>query len=78
LPVSSNRRFPVLWAEWGQAVTEDRQTKAALNRLFRRIIIGVIVPHSHQITRLITDTVEKWDGDEVAGRIEKAVGGELH
>lgn len=78
LSTTAKDHWHVLLSEWGQAVTEDYQTKAALNRLFRRIIIGVVVPHSHQITRLITDTVEKWDGDAVAGRIEKAVGGELH
>ncbi|MFT8736857.1 MAG: DUF445 domain-containing protein [Zymomonas mobilis] len=77
-PIAINNRWRSLLAEWGEAVTEDSQTRAAFNRIFRRIMIGVIVPHSHQITRLITDTVEKWDGDEVAGRIEKAVGGELH
>ncbi|AEI37794.1 protein of unknown function DUF445 [Zymomonas mobilis subsp. pomaceae ATCC 29192] len=71
-------QLKALVAAWGRAVTEDEQIKTAINRAFRRIIVGVIVPHSHQITRLITDTVEGWDGDIVAGRIEKAVGNELH
>lgn len=64
-------------AELGTNLRENPALQIQVNRLARRMIVGVSSRHGEQIVRLVSDTVKSWDASTVTNRIESAVGRDL-
>lgn len=64
-------------AEFGRSMMEDANFQDAVNDKVRDAATWAITEHGQRIPDLIRDTVERWDGEQVATQIELAVGKDL-
>ena len=62
---------------FGRRLMEDQALRAKVDGWLGDAVEHVVTRYRHEITRTITDTVERWDGDEAARRIELAAGSDL-
>ena len=61
----------------GERVGTDAELRARLDGYLLRAVLHVVEGYRDELTRVITDTVERWDGPETARRIELQVGRDL-
>ncbi|RKF19132.1 DUF445 domain-containing protein [Altericroceibacterium spongiae] len=64
-------------SELGQALREDEQLQAQINRFARRTAVGLTSRHGGHIVQLVSETVRRWDARTISDRIEGAVGRDL-
>lgn len=64
-------------AELGQALENDTRIQAMVNRFARRTAVGVSSRYGGQIVQLVSETVRRWDAEQLTDRIEGAVGRDL-
>ena len=64
-------------AELGRHLRDDPALQHQINRFARRTLVGISVRYGDQIVRLVSETVKRWDGETISGRIEGAVGRDL-
>lgn len=60
----------------GRIVTDDN-LRASLDRRLGEISGHVVTTYGHEISTVISQTIERWDGDEASKRIELHVGRDL-
>jgi uncharacterized membrane-anchored protein YjiN (DUF445 family) len=77
-PTSELRvRSRELLAAWGRRLGTDAKAAAKVDAWLAQVAVYVVEGYRDEITRLITDTVDRWDGRETSRRIELAVGRDL-
>ena len=64
-------------AGFGEALQSDMRLRLTLNRVVRRVLVGLANRHGASIVTLVSETVRRWDGRTVARRIEAVVGRDL-
>jgi uncharacterized membrane-anchored protein YjiN (DUF445 family) len=62
---------------WGERLTSDAPLRAKLDGWLGQAVEHVVTTYRDEITRIITDTVDRWDGKEAARRIELVAGRDL-
>jgi uncharacterized membrane-anchored protein YjiN (DUF445 family) len=60
----------------GRIVTDDA-LRASLDRRLGEVTGHVVTTYGHEISTVISQTIERWDGDEASQRIELHVGRDL-
>lgn len=60
-----------------EQVKSDGQLRDKLNAGFRSAAVEIICENSPQVTRMIQETVSRWDGAELASKLELEVGRDL-
>jgi uncharacterized membrane-anchored protein YjiN (DUF445 family) len=77
-PTSELRvRSRELVAGWGARLATDPKAAAKVDERIARLAVHVVSSYRDEITRLITDTVDRWDADETSRRLELQVGRDL-
>ena len=71
------RRVAELAQEWGERITTDAQLREELDRRIEGGARFVADNYADDITGIISDTIERWDGKEAAEKIELMVGKDL-
>jgi uncharacterized membrane-anchored protein YjiN (DUF445 family) len=66
-----------LLVTWGRRLTSDARSAAKVDAWLAQLAVYVVEGYRSEITRLITDTVDRWDGRETSRRIELQVGRDL-
>ena len=61
----------------GTRAVEDDVFRARLQELLERAVLHAVEHYAVEFTRLIEDTVRRWDGPATADRIELAAGRDL-
>lgn len=61
----------------GQRLVDDPEWRAKADLWLENAAAHVVTGYRDELTRTITDTVERWDGQETARRIELAAGRDL-
>ncbi len=61
----------------GERLSSDGQLRAKADQWVGDAAEHVVTTYRDELTRVITDTVDRWDGDEAARRIELAAGRDL-
>jgi uncharacterized membrane-anchored protein YjiN (DUF445 family) len=61
----------------GEALATDPDLQASLDGWIIDTVVNLVGDYKVQLTSVISDTVERWDGPETARRIELAVGRDL-
>ena len=61
----------------GERAVTDAEFRARLQELLERGVLHVVEHYSAEFTRLVEDTVRRWDGPATADRIELAAGRDL-
>jgi uncharacterized membrane-anchored protein YjiN (DUF445 family) len=64
-------------AQLGKTLATDPDMQAKLDRWVTDVVAGLVADYKVELTSVIKDTVERWDGRETATRIELAVGRDL-
>ncbi len=64
-------------AGFGEALQSDARLRLTLNRVARRVLVGLTNRHGASIVTLVSETVRRWDGQTVSRRIEAVVGRDL-
>jgi uncharacterized membrane-anchored protein YjiN (DUF445 family) len=68
-------------AQWVRGVAErvhgDDELRLELNLMLRAAVIRIIELQRHEVARLISDTVKRWDATTLSGRMEAAIGADL-
>ena len=64
-------------SDFGVRLTEDAALRDRLDGYAADLAAFVVTTYGDEITTVITDTVDRWDGDEAARRIELHVGRDL-
>jgi uncharacterized membrane-anchored protein YjiN (DUF445 family) len=64
-------------AQLGQSLATDPDLQSKLDSWITDTIVGLVSDYKVELTSVITDTVERWDGPATAERIELAVGRDL-
>ncbi len=72
-----NRMLVSVIRQGGQALVEDAALRAKVDRWTQAIMVHVLAHYSGEITAVITTTVERWDADSTAKRLELQVGRDL-
>ncbi len=62
---------------FGEALENDVKLRLTLNRVARRILVGLTNRHGASIVTLVSETVRRWDAQTVSRRIEAVVGRDL-
>ena len=62
---------------WGERLATEPDIAAKVDGWLERAAVYVVTGYRHEITRLVTDTVERWDAQETSRRIEVQVGRDL-
>jgi uncharacterized membrane-anchored protein YjiN (DUF445 family) len=62
---------------WGKRLVSDAALRAKLDRWIGDAVEHVVTTYREEITKTITDTVDRWDGSEAARRIELVAGRDL-
>ena len=62
---------------WGERLVSDAPLRAKLDAWIGDAVEHVVTTYRDEITRTITDTVDRWDGAEAARRIELVAGRDL-
>jgi uncharacterized membrane-anchored protein YjiN (DUF445 family) len=77
-PDSAVRRRAVrALKEFGERLGVDSALRATLDGAAEDAAVFLVDRYGHELTRVITDTIERWDGREAARRIELHVGRDL-
>ena len=63
--------------ELGRHLRDDPALQHQINRFARRTLVGISVRYGDKIVQLVSETVKRWDGETISGRIEGAVGRDL-
>ncbi|MBA1834268.1 DUF445 domain-containing protein [Corynebacterium wankanglinii] len=75
---SALRRKAVASArEWGQKLVDDPSVRADAERTLEKITHFAAENGADQIVGIIAETIERWDGEEAADKIELMVGKDL-
>jgi uncharacterized membrane-anchored protein YjiN (DUF445 family) len=61
----------------GQRAVDDAAFRGRLQELLERAVLHVVEHYAVEFTRLVEDTVRRWDGPATADRIELAAGRDL-
>ncbi len=61
----------------GGRLTEDAELRSKVDNWFQGVATYVVANYRGEITTLITDTVERWDAEETARKVELQVGRDL-
>ena len=64
-------------AGFGEALQSDARLRLTLNRVARRVLVGLTNRHGASIVTLVSETVRRGDGPTVSRRIEAVVGRDL-
>jgi uncharacterized membrane-anchored protein YjiN (DUF445 family) len=64
-------------AQAGEALATDADLQASLDGWIIDTVVNLVGDYKVQLTSVISDTVQRWDGPETARRIELAVGRDL-
>ncbi len=64
-------------AQLGQTLATDRDLQTRLDGWITDTVVGLVADYKVELTSVIADTVERWDGPQTAERIELAVGRDL-
>ncbi|QYH20489.1 DUF445 family protein [Corynebacterium aquatimens] len=64
-------------AEWGEKLVGDPEVRAAAERNLERATHFAAVNGADQIVGIIAETIQRWDGEEAADKIELMVGKDL-
>ena len=64
-------------ADFGQRVVDEPALRERLDGYAADAVAYVIDRYGDELTTVITDTIQRWDGDEAARRIELHVGRDL-
>lgn len=77
-PASQLRRKAAESAtEWGTKLVEDPETRASAERNLERVTYFAANNGADQIVGIIAETIQRWDGQEAADKIELMVGKDL-
>lgn len=71
------RRLRVSLAELGQALHRDPDLAQRVNAWLTDAVIYLVENYREQIAGVVSDTVERWDADETARRVELNIGRDL-
>lgn len=71
------RRVAELAQEWGGRIVADPELRASLDRRIEGAARFIADNYASDITAIISDTIERWDGREAADKIELMVGKDL-
>lgn len=71
------RRVVELAQEWGGRIVEEPELRASLDRRIEGAARFIADNYASDITAIISDTIERWDGREAADKIELMVGKDL-
>ena len=71
------RRVAELARQWGERITTDPQLRAELDTRIEGAAGFIADNYAGDITAIISDTIERWDGQEAADKIELMVGKDL-
>jgi uncharacterized membrane-anchored protein YjiN (DUF445 family) len=63
--------------EWGGKLASDENTARKVDDWLQRLAVHVVTNYRDEITRLVTDTIERWDAVDTSRRIELQVGRDL-
>jgi uncharacterized membrane-anchored protein YjiN (DUF445 family) len=61
----------------GERLTTDPQMRARADGWLEDAVVHVVTTYRDELTATITDTVNRWDGEETARKVELAVGRDL-
>ncbi len=64
-------------AAFGQRLLEDEALRVRLDGYAADVAAYIVETYGTEMTTVITETIERWDGDEAARRIELHVGRDL-
>ena len=64
-------------AQLGQTLATDPDLQGKLDGWITDTVVGLVSDYKVELTSVITDTVQRWDGPQTAERIELAVGRDL-
>lgn len=70
-------KFTAAVQEFGTRLVEDSELAAKANKWISDAAAYLVGTYKHEITSLITDTVEHWDAEETSQKIELQVGKDL-
>ena len=71
------RRVAELAKEWGGRIVEEPELRESLDQRIEGAARFVADNYASDITAIISDTIERWDGREAADKIELMVGKDL-
>ncbi|WP_128890576.1 DUF445 domain-containing protein [Corynebacterium pelargi] len=63
--------------EWGHRLHEDADVRNALDRRITKAAAFLADNYAEEVTSIISETIERWDADEAADKIELMVGKDL-
>lgn len=66
-----------LIADVAVRLRDDKRVAAKVEDQMISIVVPLIVSHRSEITALVTETIDRWDGEQAANRIERHVGRDL-
>ena len=64
-------------ARYGERVNTDAQLRARMDRWLETGVVFIAENYAGEITSIISETVQRWDADEAADKIELMVGRDL-
>lgn len=64
-------------ARYGERIENDPQLRARMDRRLEAAVVFIAENYAGEITSIISETVERWDADEAADKIELMVGRDL-
>ena len=70
-------RLRTFLIDWGERLTTDESAARKIDDWLQNLAVHVVTNYRGEITRLVTDTVERWDADDTSRRIELQVGRDL-
>jgi uncharacterized membrane-anchored protein YjiN (DUF445 family) len=71
------RRATALLTELGQRLRTEPQLRAKVDGWIEDVVVHVATNYTHELTTVITDTVQRWDPVETSRKIEIQVGRDL-
>ncbi|SDS57220.1 DUF445 domain-containing protein [Corynebacterium timonense] len=71
------RRIAGLCREWGDKLVTDPEVRASAARALERVTRFVAENGAGEIVGIISETIERWDGEEASEKIELMVGKDL-
>nr|WP_245998919.1 DUF445 family protein [Corynebacterium gerontici] len=63
--------------QWGQRLHDDAEVREALDRRITQAAAFLADNYADEVTSIIAETIERWDADEAADKIELMVGKDL-
>nr|WP_120490939.1 DUF445 family protein [Corynebacterium lactis] len=71
------RKIAETAANYGQRVNADPELRRNIGDYLEKAVVFISENYSGEITSIISETVERWDADEAADKIELMVGSDL-